>query len=289
MTFQKLVFTTDNSADSPGTGDLDTTDLVMEPGNPNNILVAAIGWNAGGGVFRTMNALASTPTFSQTLAIDPGLRSALAINKVGSTVTAYAATSESFSLSTACGPRSGAVRKSIDGGATWSGKLTGGAGFCGGQCFYDLAIAVDQNNANLVYLGGQAHGICADAVKQSANGGTDFTRDDNGLHADTHALFFDGFGNIYTGNDGGVWKRAANATAGSAWTNLNYPQLNSLQFESIAAHPTDRNLMIGGTQDNGTEAQQIAARALPVHRPRRQHDRGQPGVDFQPGIYRLAD
>ena len=33
---------------------------------------------------------------------------------------------------------------------------------------------------------------------------------------------------------------------------------NTLQFESIAVHPTDRNLMIGGTQDNGTEYQQTS-------------------------------
>jgi hypothetical protein len=34
--------------------------------------------------------------------------------------------------------------------------------------------------------------------------------------------------------------------------------LNTLQFESIAVHPTDPFLMIGGTQDNGTEFQQTS-------------------------------
>src|SRR5438477_2756852 len=35
ITFQKLTVTTDNSADSPGTGNEDTPDMVMEPGNPD--------------------------------------------------------------------------------------------------------------------------------------------------------------------------------------------------------------------------------------------------------------
>ena len=82
--------------------------------------------------------------------------------------------------------------------------------------------------------------------------------DSNGLHADDHSLFFDGAGNIYTGNDGGVWKRSATAAVGTAWTNLNNAPLNTMQFEGIAVHPTDRNLMIGGTQDNGTEYQQTS-------------------------------
>src|SRR5262249_45289696 len=43
VTFQKLVVTTDNSPDTPATGNVDTTDVVMEPGVPNNLLVAVVG------------------------------------------------------------------------------------------------------------------------------------------------------------------------------------------------------------------------------------------------------
>src|SRR6266404_8619770 len=43
ITFQKLTVTTDNSFDSPGTGNEDTPDMVMEPGNPDNLLVTTIG------------------------------------------------------------------------------------------------------------------------------------------------------------------------------------------------------------------------------------------------------
>ena len=43
--------------------------------------------------------------------------------------------------------------------------------------------------------------------------------------------------------------------AGTAWLNQNNAPLNTLQFVSLAVHPVDQNFTIGGTQDNGTEAQ----------------------------------
>ena len=39
-------------------------------------------------------------------------------------------------------------------------------------------------------------------MKKSIDGGATFTRDDSGLHADSHALVYDVAGNIFTGNDG---------------------------------------------------------------------------------------
>ncbi len=269
VTFQKLLVTTDSSVpgESPQTGNVDTTDIVMEPGVPNNLLVAVIGASGTfGGIYRTTNALAGTPTFTQVLITATTVRTNLTINKVGSAVTAYAATSESAPTGASCpSTQSGAVRKQVDPfnlTDTWANKLTGGGGFCGTQCFYNITIAVNPTNASEVYLGGNARGTCSDGMKKSTDGGATFSsstqlpRDDVGLHADSHALFYDASGTtIFTGNDGGVWKRAANAPVGTAWTNLNNAPLNTLQFESIAVHPTDRNLMIGGTQDNGTEFQ----------------------------------
>ncbi len=263
ITFQKIAVTTDNSlaGEAPGTGNVDIPDMAMEPGNPDNLVVSAVGIAGGGGIFRATDALAASPSFIQEFSFSNGVRANLAINKVGGVVTVYAATSETPSVSASCtAASSGAVRKSIDGGITWSNQLTGGQGFCGGQCFYDMPIAVDPNNANIVYIGGNARGSCSDAMKKSENGGTSFVRDDNGLHADSHTLVFEGSGNIYTGNDGGVWKRASSTgSAGSAWTNLNNSPLGTLQFESLAVHPVDQFFTIGGTQDNGTEVQQTSS------------------------------
>jgi hypothetical protein len=267
-TFQKLTVNLDGSVDSPPSGNADVVDMVMEPGTPDNILVAVIGLTSqNGGIYRSTNATTVTPTFSQTKFLATGVRTSLAINKTGSVVTVYAATSETPKNTTGCTTSgSGAIYKSITGGATWpdttqtgGGQLTGGGGFCAGQCFYDMPIAVDPNDANTVFIGGQTSTTCGRLVGRSTDGGNTFPSISSGLHADDHALVFDGAGNIYTGNDGGVFKISTTAANNAAWTNLNSSPLNTLQFESIAVHPTDQFLMIGGTQDNGTEFQQTSS------------------------------
>jgi len=265
ITFTKLTVNTDSSVDgSPGTGNADISDMAMEPGNPNNILVATIGLTSGlGGIYRTTTGTAAA-TFNQVFSESTtAVRISLSIAKVGTTVTAYAATSETPSATGACttSSSSGALRKQLDpfnSSSTWTTQLAAGAGFCGGQCFYDMPIAVDPNDANHVYIGGSVTSTCGGIVRQATDGGAaanSFAKDSSGLHADNHALVFDVAGNIYCGNDGGIWKRSASASAGTTWTNLNSAPLNTLQFQSIAVHPTDQFLMIGGTQDNGTEAQ----------------------------------
>src|SRR5258706_174880 len=274
VTFQKVVVTTDGSSqigENPQTGNATISDMVMEPGNPDHILVAVLGvTGTNSGVYQTTNALAATPSFNQQLSLAAGVRVQLAINKAGFVVTAYAATSETplpAPSGSGCSSTSaGSLHKStnpFDASPTWSGQIAGAAGFCQGQCFYDMPIAVDPSDANIVYVGGQSGSssslVCGGAVRKSTDGGTTFSTDGTGLHADQHAFFFDGGGNIYTGNDGGIWKRASSLAAGSAWTNLNHAGLNTLQFESVAVHPADQFLTIGGTQDNGTEVQQTSS------------------------------
>jgi len=262
VTFQKIVVTPGGTV---ATEDLDTPDIVMEPGVPNNLLVTPL----GSGIYRTTSALAVTPTFTQVYPAAASVRISLAISKVGSTVTAYAATSETPTATPGCtASGSGALRKQVDpfnSSSTWTTQLTGGGGFCRGQCFYDMAIAVNPANASEVYLGGSARrdfppppDPCPDGMKKSTDGGASFVRDDTGLHADAHTLFYDSAGNVYAGNDGGIWKATPNAGA-TTWTNLNSSPLNTLQFESIAVHSTNQFLMIGGTQDNGTEFQQTSS------------------------------
>jgi hypothetical protein len=262
VTFSKLIVNTDGSLDVPGTGNTSIFDLAMEPGNANTILVSTSGTTTGGAIYRSTNALAATPTFTQTLFPGfNGLVMKLAINKVGAVVTAYVASNEP-SATPACttAGHAGRVRKSVDGGVTWSVPIVAAEGYCGGQCSYDNPVGVDPNDANLVYIGGNARGTCSDVVKRSANGGTTFVRDDEGLHADSHGFAFDPLtspSTVWFVNDGGVWKRQ-DAVAGTPWLNQNTAGLNTIQFVSIAVHATDTFLTIGGTQDNGTEAMTLS-------------------------------
>jgi hypothetical protein len=278
ITFQKLaVATGGGSLDVPGTGNRRVTDMVMEPANPNNLVVGVFGNLApnDGGIFRTTNALDPSPSFTNVLTIST-IRIQLAINKDLSSgvVKVLAATSETPTTAScsAAATQQGILRQSVDGGANWpsadatattGGILVDAGGFCGGQCFYNVTVAIDPKNANSIYLGGNVPNTCSGLMLRSANGVT-FSNDANFLHADSHALYFDPLttpSTVFAGNDGGVWKRSADAAIGTLWTNLNNAPLNTLQFESLAVHPTDRNVTIGGTQDNGTELQQTTSGA----------------------------
>ena len=261
VVFQKLIVNTDGSLDgAPATGNTSIFDMVMDPGDVNTIFVSTSGTSIGGQIYRSTNSLAATPTFTSVLAPGfNGLVMKLAIQGTGATAVLYMASNEP-STTPACSAalNSGRVRKSTNGGTTWSLPLTAAEGYCGGQCAYDNPIAVDPTDPNIVYLGGNARGTCSDVLKRSGNGGTTFVQDDNGLHADSHGFAIDPLTaphTVYFVTDGGVWKRQEPGVAGGAWTNLNTNGLSTVQFVSVAVHPTDATLTIGGTQDNGTEAQ----------------------------------
>jgi hypothetical protein len=243
-TFQKLATNTANG------GNRSATDLEFEPGNPNVLLATIVGFSTAGdgGVYRSANALTANPTFTQTLSIGTASASArgeLTINKVGNAVTVYVASTDA----------NGTVKRSTDGGVNWSAALSNATGFCGSQCFYDMPIAVDPNNANVLFIGGNAGESGAPAIiKKSTNAlsTATFVRAQTGLHADSQAIEFDPTSSnvIWTGNDGGVWKTTDGA---ATWTSLNNTGFNATQFQSVAVHPTDKNFSIGGTQDNGTQ------------------------------------
>ena len=113
------------------------------------------------------------------------------------------------------------------------------------QACYDLAIAVDPNNANTIYVGGIN-------VWKSTNGGSSWSiishwvEDNNTIgytHADIHDLRFNG-STLYCGSDGGIFR---STDGGANWTNLS-SGLAIMQFYKI---DVEGNIYSGGTQDNG--------------------------------------
>lgn len=118
----------------------------------------------------------------------------------------------------------------------------------GGQGWYDLAVAVSPNNAEEVFAGGVN-------VWKSYDGGVNwelncywyYPNDYQYVHADIHSLDFYGT-DIYSASDGGVY---VSGDDGVSWTNLTFG-LSTMQFYRFSGYPADANLLLGGTQDNGT-------------------------------------
>ncbi len=252
VVFDKETVTTAAGLDVPSTGNRNVMDIVFDPADtPNTMYSTVQGATAAagdGGIYKSTNAGA---TWTQVLNVSStaGIRLSLAVNRVASQTTLYSSTGETV---TGCAAGDGGVvRRSTDNGATWP-ILTGGKGFCGGQCFYDQPIAVDPTNANNVFIGGAGNSTCSVTYSHSTNGGTSFTRDDVGLHADAHAIAVAPSNPlvVYEGNDGGIWK---STDGGFSWTSLNVAGYNATQFSGLSQHPIDREFMLGGTQDNGTQ------------------------------------
>ena len=161
-------------------------------------------------------------------------------------------------------PDEGDLIKSTDGGQTWmnvstpSGSPAGLTGpyyssFCvmppEAQCDYDFYVAVDPTNANIIYLGGLD-------VWRTTDGGitwTDLGGYVGGIHPDQHAFAFSPTSpdTIYVGNDGGIWysQNGSTCDVSNCWVNLN-SGLAITQVTYISTHPTDPNVMLGGSQDN---------------------------------------
>ena len=241
--------------------DRNVIDAGLDPANPNLLVLSVVGAASDGGIYRTANALDPVPTFARTLVTPDGStngRAELYFNRNSTSLTIYAATGEVSSVALggpACAASAaGLLRRSTDGGQTWSGPLPGSTGFCGGQCFYDMAIAATPDNQT-IHLGGAARGgsgsCTIDVMKRSVNGGASFARNDNTLHADSHALAIapSNPNVVYTGSDGGIWRSTNN---GTTWISLNNSDFSATQFQGVALHPFDRYFLMGGTQDNGT-------------------------------------
>lgn len=255
--FTKLTVLNQGSIAPDVTGNRIINDMIYDPTDATyNTIVCWVYGTAvagDGGIWRTTNAKAASPTFTNTFTTTlASSRGAFAVTTAGGVTTMVVGTGEA-ATGTSCTTSNGCLRKSTDGGVTWSGKLTGGGGYCGGQCWYDLPVALSPTNASIILIGGAGNSTCSRVYARSTDGGATFTGSgvgDVGLHADAHAIAFAPSNSsiVYEGNDGGIFK---STDAGATWTSLN-TGVSATQFQSIDTHPIDQNYSLGGTQDNGT-------------------------------------
>ena len=118
----------------------------------------------------------------------------------------------------------------------------------GGQGDYDNVVAVDPSNANHVLLGGIAEIASTDggATWTNINGQAFFGGGTNRIHPDQHAIAFGAGGNIWTGDDGGVYLyNPAGPTVTNKNGNLNITQFY-FGFNEVGG------TVLAGSQDNAS-------------------------------------
>lgn len=153
------------------------------------------------------------------------------------------------------------IAVSTDGGTTWNNRPEPNDDdpgipandFSRGQAWYDLCIAVDPNNSNIVYVGG------IDLFK-STNGGASWNQISHWfggfshqyVHADQHNIIFptSNSNTIYFCNDGGIY-RTTNGSAATPTIDDRGTNLVTLQLYGCDAEPVN-SYYLGGAQDNGS-------------------------------------
>lgn len=216
-------------------------DIAFKPGDPNTIYASGTSFDVstnGGLTFTQVTT--GVPTGSQRIAIavtpnQPSYVYMIAGNGSG-LMGIYRSTNSGLSFTT---------RTSTPNVLGYD--VTGGAG---SQAWYDLVIAADPTNANVIYTGGVN-------IWKSVDGGTTMTCvahwvGSGGVapvHADQHALEFSPHTNeIFSGNDGGIH---VSSNEGSTWDELS-SGLAIAQTYKIGVSQTVTDLVINGHQDNGT-------------------------------------
>lgn len=118
----------------------------------------------------------------------------------------------------------------------------------GGQAWYDMALAVDPTDPDVVYVGGIN-------VWKSTNGGDTWSIKSHWVypaevgytHADIHALEVIN-GTVYCGSDGGAFM---SLDAGAEWSNISHG-LDIMQFYRLGSSELAPDLIMAGAQDNGS-------------------------------------
>ena len=214
------------------------TDVVIDRTTPTTVYAAF--W--GQGIWKTTNASAAAPTWTKlTSGLPTGAftRIGLGISRTSPNVV-YALLADS-------GYTINGFYTTVNSGASWTNiPLPGGN--IGGQGFYNLNVCVDNTSPNIVYLSG----ISVWKAVRNSSGVFTITNVGATVHPDNHAFAQHPTNPmlVYAGNDGGIYR---SIDGGTTWDDSINKDLCITQFEFIAQHPTSDAVVLGGTQDNGTE------------------------------------
>ena len=128
-------------------------------------------------------------------------------------------------------------------GANWTLQANS-PNMYGGQGWYNVSLAADPNDANVVISGGVE-------LFKATDAGVTFVEIGGNVHVDHHAATYrpGAPNNLFVGSDGGVWE---STNDGGSWTSRN-STLVTYQFYDICVSQFSPSFIMGGTQDNGTD------------------------------------
>jgi PKD repeat protein len=216
-------------------------DIVFKPGNPSVMYAAGDG--------RFYKSSDNGETWAQvTNGIEVGSRSVVAVTPADPNYV-YCLLSNGDSYK--------GIWRSTDSGESFTMMSDspnimswGCNGGSGGQAWYDLDVAADPNDKNLVFAGG------VNCFK-STNGGTTWQISSHwwgdcgvpAVHADLHILEYNPVNDrLYAGNDGGIYYTE---NQGNSWPEIT-SGLPISQVYRIGQCKIDKDKVINGYQDNGT-------------------------------------
>ncbi|MDQ3879202.1 MAG: hypothetical protein M3290_12765, partial [Actinomycetota bacterium] len=180
-------------------------------------------------------------------------RAAVAVSPTDGT-RIYAVLANNTTLDTSA---PGGIYVSSDSGSSWTRAPSYDSHLCGfafgsGQCWYDLAAAVDPKNPDIVYVGGSElakYTFSSGTWSYSIIGFDSAATHATGIHVDMHALSFDASTTprLWIGSDGGAYRTA---DGGSSFTNLNGDLEITEFYPGISG--SAQSVLFGGAQDNAT-------------------------------------
>ncbi|HET6589191.1 MAG TPA: hypothetical protein VFG45_03395 [Candidatus Nitrosocosmicus sp.] len=222
----------------PPVNSIGATDIIIHPSN-NNIAYVAF---YGDGIYKTNNLNDDNPTWSK---LSSGLPSGN-FNRLVLDISR----SQPNILYTLMSNNESVLDKfytSHDEGNTWS-RISLPNGDIGGQGFYNMNIAIDPSNSNIVYLSGIS---LWKAIHNQGSNSWEFQDIGKEIHPDNHAFAFDPTNSkiIYAGNDGGIFR---SIDGGKNWNDGLNKGICITQFEFMDQDPNSEKIVLAGTQDNGT-------------------------------------
>ena len=199
--------------------------------------------------------------------------SSAVVNGNGRVTVAAAPSSANYVYSfTESASKVSALRKTIDGGLTWSNlaskpdDIDNGIpadDFTRGQAWYDQALAVDPDDSSIVMIGGINlfrtidGGVNWKHISKWSNNAQLNTLTCSYVHADQHVILFkpNDASKVLFGTDGGIFysNNIYSATTRDVIEPRN-KDFNVTQFYAGAMHPgLDSNYYLAGSQDNGSQ------------------------------------